>query len=80
MEEVCWSILFFPLSIFIVLVVCSAGVAVVGVVGVSEFMVWAMCRLCCVFCRFVWFCTSFLYSSYVPPALYRLLWGSRSSL
>ncbi len=54
--EVCWFILFFPLSIFTVLLVCSAGVAVVGVVGVGGFMVWAMCRLCCVFvglCGFV---------------------------
>jgi hypothetical protein len=79
-EEVCWSIIFFPLSIFIVLVVCSAGVAVVGVVGVHGFMVWAMCHLCCVFCRFVWFCSRLWYSSSVPPALYRLLYGSGSSL
>ena len=51
--EVCWSILFFPFSISIVLVVCGARVDVVGVVGVGVFMVWAMCRLCCVF--FVFF-------------------------
>ena len=56
-EEDCWSILFFPLSIFILLVVCRAGVAEVGVVGVGGFMVWSMCLLRCVFFRFVWFCS-----------------------
>ena len=48
-EEVCWSVPFIPLSIFIVLVVCSAGVAVVGVLGVGGCMFWAMYWLCCVF-------------------------------
>ncbi len=48
-EEVCWSIPFFPLSVFIVLVVCCDGVAVVGVMGVGGLMAWAMCWLCCVF-------------------------------
>jgi hypothetical protein len=38
-EEVCWSIPFFPLSIFIVLVVFRAGVVVVGVMGVGGLMV-----------------------------------------
>ena len=55
-EEVCWSILFIPPSIFIVLVVCSAGAAVVGVLGVGGFVLWAMYWLCCVFvvlCGFV---------------------------
>ena len=55
-EEVCWSIPFFPLSIFIVLVVCRDGFAVMGVVGVGRLMVWAMCWLCYVFvvlCGFV---------------------------
>ena len=52
MEKICWSILFFPLSIFTVLLVCRAGVAVVGVVGVDGFMVWAMCLLCCFFLSF----------------------------
>ncbi len=46
---VCWSILFFPVSVGIVLVVCGEGVTVVGVVGVGGFVMWAMCRLCCVF-------------------------------
>ena len=52
-EEVCWSIPFFPLSICIVLVVCRARVAVVGVVGVGGLMVWAMRWLCSVFSFFV---------------------------
>ena len=72
-EEVCWSIPFIPLSIFIVLVVCRAGVAVVGVMGVGGLMVWAVCWLCCVFFRFEWFCSRLWFSSSVPPALYRLL-------
>jgi hypothetical protein len=42
-EEVCWSIPFFPLSIFKVLLVCHAGVGVVDVVGVGGLMVGAMC-------------------------------------
>ena len=72
-EEICCSILFIPPSIFIVLVVCSAGVAVVCVLGVGGCMLWGMYLLCCVFCRFVWFCSRLWYSSSVPPALYRLL-------
>ena len=36
--------------------VCRAGVIVVGVVGVGEFMAWAMCCLCCVFCGIVLDC------------------------
>ncbi len=58
-EGICWSILFFPLSIFIVLVVYSAGVAMVVVVGVGRCMVWAMYWLCCVLvalCGFVLDC------------------------
>ncbi len=51
-EEVLLIYSFFPLSIFIVLVVCCAGIAVVGVVGVGGLMVWAMCWLCCVFFSF----------------------------
>ena len=47
-------------------------------------LVVVCCGLCigCVmfFCRFVWFCSRLWYSSYVPPALYRLLKGSGSSL
>ncbi len=72
-EKVCWSILFFPLSIFIEVLVCGTWVAVVGVVGVGGFIMWAMCWLCCVFCLFVWFCSRLRYSSSARPALYRLL-------
>ena len=79
-EEVCWSILFFPLYIFIVLLGCRAGVDVVGVVGVGGFMVWARCWLCCDFFLFVRFCYILWYSSSAPPALFRLLYGSGSSL
>ena len=55
-EEICWSILFIPPYIFTVLVVCSAEVAVVGVLGVGGCMLWAMYWLCCVLvvlCGFV---------------------------
>jgi len=72
-EEVCWSIQFFPLYNFIVFVVRRAGVAVLGVVGVGGLMVWAMCWLCCVVFRFVWFCSRLWCSSSFPSALYRFL-------
>ena len=48
-----WSILFIPSSMFVVLMVCSAWVAVVGVLGVGGYVLRAMYWLCCVFCRFV---------------------------
>ena len=72
-EEVCWSILFFSPSIFPVLVGCSARDTVVDVLGGGGCMLWALYWLCCVFCRFVWFCSRLWFSSYVPPALYLLL-------
>jgi len=58
---------------FIVLLVCSARVVEWGVVSVGGFMVWATCRLCCIFCRFVRFCFRLWCASYGPPAVYRLL-------
>ena len=54
--EVYRYICLFPLSIFIVLLVCPARGVEVGVVSVGGFMVWATCWLCCVFfvlCGFV---------------------------
>ena len=45
--------MFIPSSICIVLMVCSAGVAVVGVLGVGGYVLRAMYWLCCVFCRVV---------------------------
>ena len=71
--EVCWCNLFFLLSIFTLSVVCLAGVVEVGVVGVAGFMVWSMCWLCCVLCRFVWICSRLCCVSFVPPAMYLLL-------
>jgi hypothetical protein len=53
--EVWWSILLIPPYIFIVLVVCSAGVAVVGVLSVGGYVLRAMYWLCflVVLCGFV---------------------------
>ena len=52
--------MFIPSSNFISLVVCSAGVAVVGVLGVGGYVLRAMYWLCCVFffvlCGFVLDC------------------------
>ena len=49
----------FVVSLFIlsVLLVCSAGVVELCVVGGGGFIVWASCRLCSVFFRFVRFCS-----------------------
>ncbi len=47
-----WSILFIPSYIFVVLMVCSAWVAVVGVLGVGGYGLRAMYWLCCVFLSF----------------------------
>ena len=65
---------FLPIVYFhIVLVVYSAGITMVVVVSVGGCIVWAMYWLCCVFCRFVWFCTRLWYSSSFPPVMYCLL-------
>ena len=55
--EVCGSVFGGSLFVFIVLLVCSAEVVVLSVVSVGGFMVWATCWLCCVFYRFVRFCS-----------------------
>jgi hypothetical protein len=60
------------LLVFSVLFVCSAWV-VECVVDGGGFMIWASCRLCCVFFRFVIFCSRFWCISSVPPSLCRLL-------
>jgi hypothetical protein len=73
MGEIHMSVFGGSLFVFIVLLVCSARVVELGVVSVGGFMMWATCRLCCVFCRFVRFCSRLWCARSAPPALYFLL-------
>ena len=52
-RAVCSFVLGVSLFVVSVLLMCSAGVVELCVVDGGGFMVWASCRLCCVF---LWFC------------------------